>query len=56
MRACKITLILLFLALGTQAVGAETPLALPRLRGPAHLDGPSDEPAWQAIPPPSPWS
>lgn len=45
MRTCKVMSILLFLILPALAVLAAEPLALPRLQGPIHLDGLSDEPA-----------
>ncbi len=42
---------MLCLLLGATAAQAQDPLVLPRLTGPIHLDGRSDEPAWEAVPP-----
>ncbi|MCC7265530.1 MAG: carbohydrate binding family 9 domain-containing protein [Candidatus Latescibacteria bacterium] len=47
----KTLLILVILALHLAPARGDEPLVLPRLGGPVQLDGPSDEAAWQAIPP-----
>ncbi|MFC1746964.1 hypothetical protein ACFLZR_01355, partial [Candidatus Neomarinimicrobiota bacterium] len=43
----------LILLLGFESGNAqtETPMIMPRLSGPISLDGLSDEPAWETIPP-----